>query len=165
MILYIKSSFFSVYLETYVLLLLSVLPWLHAFVYACFWVSSGGLTDRDGVAHRRCKERRYHSRPQHCMKGWGGYLKLLVATPASGISADNTSSGCQAFSSHHTWAVTIKLRISAGAKQVWAVFMRSFFFGRLLRFWSIWTFFFSFNFSTWRGTGEFSWDLWEDRMI
>lgn len=63
-------------------------------------------------------------------------FKLLVATPASGISPHNTSYGCQALCSHHTSTVTVRLlRITTGRKQLRDTFISSSSFGRLLSFW------------------------------
>lgn len=51
------------------------------------------------------------------MEGVGDIYKLLAVTPASGISAHNTSSGCQALSSYHVTPVTVRPRIT-GTKQL-----------------------------------------------
>lgn len=62
----------------------------------------------------------------------GGVIyKLLVATPASGISPHNTCCGCQDFSTHHTSAVTVRPRITTRTKQHRDTFFYSLFY-RLL---------------------------------
>lgn len=85
----------------------------------CCWLM--GATNKEGITQG-------HS---IVWKDGGVIYKLLVATPASGISPHNTCCGCQDFSTHHTSAVTVRPRITTRTKQHRDTFFYSLFY-RLL---------------------------------
>lgn len=103
------------------------------FVCVCVqwcWLMGTKRTQGQWGTNASLKATAFHGR-----MGRGGIIyTLLVATPASGISKHNTSYSCQAFSSLHTSAVTVRLRITTGTKQLRATFISSSSFGRLHSF-------------------------------